>query len=176
PRGLADAAPLGEVLQDRFGLAGWEPGVEQRRPLALGEPALTGAAAGHAAGLVGAVATGHRQVSRAPLAVVGAVGIQAAEPREVVHGGVPERVSSREGGTSDLLNRYRGGPPNCNTIKPQGNFGNGFVPGGRHGEGRRAGWPGQSATCPGRADLGIPGHDALWPRLPRAPRALGARK
>src|SRR5262249_18618371 len=120
PPGLAGAAPRGDVLQDRFGLPGWEPGVEQRRPPALGEPALTGAAAEHAAGLVGPVAAGHRQVSRAPLAVVGAFAIQAAEPREVVHGAVPERVSSREGGTSDLLKRYRRGPPNCNTVKPQG--------------------------------------------------------
>src|SRR5262249_22542434 len=48
------------------------------------------------------------------------VAIQAAEPREVVHRAVPERVSSREGGTSDLLRRYRRGPPNCNPVKPQG--------------------------------------------------------
>ncbi len=121
PAGLADAAPLGDVLQDRFGLAGWEPGVEQGGPLALGETGLAGAAAEHAAGLVGAVATGHRQVSRAPLAVVGAVGIQAAEPREVVHGAVPNRVSSREGNTSNLPKGYPRGPPNCNTVRPRGN-------------------------------------------------------
>ena len=30
--GLADATALGDVLQDRFGLAGWQSGVEQRRP------------------------------------------------------------------------------------------------------------------------------------------------
>ena len=34
PAGLADAAALGDVLQDRFDLLGREPGVEQGRALA----------------------------------------------------------------------------------------------------------------------------------------------
>src|SRR3954451_17249695 len=35
PAGLADAAPLGDVLQDRFDLLLRQPGVEQGRPLAF---------------------------------------------------------------------------------------------------------------------------------------------
>src|SRR6185312_9145928 len=50
PPGLADPAPFGDVLQDRFDLLLRQPGVEQGRPLALGEAGLAGAAAEHAAG------------------------------------------------------------------------------------------------------------------------------
>ena len=84
--GLADAAPLGDVLEDRFAPLGREPGVEQGRPLPLGEAVLAGPAAEHASLPAGAVASGHGQVSGPPLAMLGAVGIQAAEAREVVHG------------------------------------------------------------------------------------------
>ena len=45
-------------------------------------------------GLLGAVAAGHGQVSGPALAVVGALGIQAAEAREVVHGAGPSVRSS----------------------------------------------------------------------------------
>jgi hypothetical protein len=86
PAGLADAATLGDVLQDRFDLLGREPSVEQGGTLALGESSLAGAATEHAAGLPGPIAAGHGQVSGASLAVVGAVAIQAAEAGEVVHG------------------------------------------------------------------------------------------
>jgi hypothetical protein len=86
PPGLADAAALGDVLQDRFGPLRGEPGVEQGRPLPLGAPGLAGAASEHPTLLLGAVAAGHGQVSGPPLAVLGAVGIQAAEARQVVHG------------------------------------------------------------------------------------------
>src|SRR5512144_1990310 len=94
PAGLADAAPLGDVLQHRFGLPRWQPGVEQRCPLPLREAGLAGAAAEHAAGLVGAVATGHGQGSGTTLTVGGAPGIQAAEAREVIHGVGPSVRSS----------------------------------------------------------------------------------
>jgi len=79
PAGLTDAAPLGDVLQDRPGPLGWEPGVEQGRPLPLGEANLAGPAAEHASELVGAIATGHGQVSGPALAMLGALRIQAAE-------------------------------------------------------------------------------------------------
>jgi hypothetical protein len=47
PAGLADAAALGDVLRDRFGLPGRLPGVEQRRAPALGEagPCMCGSGA-----------------------------------------------------------------------------------------------------------------------------------
>jgi hypothetical protein len=89
PAGLADAAPFGDVLQDRLDLLGREPGVEQGRTLALGKPGLAGLAPEHAARLPGTIAVGHGQVSGPPLAVVGAVGIQAAEAGKVVHGAGP---------------------------------------------------------------------------------------
>src|SRR5262249_53709974 len=88
PPGLADAAPLGHVLQDGLDLLRVESGAEQRGALALGEAGLAGAAPQHAALLVGAVAAGHGQGSGVALAVVGAAGIQAAEAGQVIHGAV----------------------------------------------------------------------------------------
>ena len=90
------------------------------RALALGEAGLAGAAAEHAAGLVGAVAAGHGQVSGPPLAVLGAVGIQAAEAGEVVHG----RGSGRDQPMRVNQLRYPtfipGRPKPCNKSRPQG--------------------------------------------------------
>ena len=40
PAGLADAAALGDVLQDRFDLLGGQPGVEQGCPLRSEKRAL----------------------------------------------------------------------------------------------------------------------------------------
>jgi len=77
--GLADAAPLGDVLQDRLGFARGEPGIEEGRSLAFGEAGLASPAAEHAFGLLGAVAGGDGEVFGVPLALVGAGGIQATE-------------------------------------------------------------------------------------------------
>ncbi len=87
--GLSHTAALSDMLQDRLDLARGEPGVEQGRPLAFGEAGLAGAAAEHASGLLGPVAAGHGQVSGPALTVFGAVGIQAAEASQVVHGADP---------------------------------------------------------------------------------------
>src|SRR5947209_17738777 len=57
--GLADATPLGDVVQDRLERLRREPGVEVRRPLPLGESILADAAPEHPPLLMGAVATGH---------------------------------------------------------------------------------------------------------------------
>jgi hypothetical protein len=95
PAGLADAAPLGDMLQDRFDLLWWQSRIEEGRPFALGESGLASMAAEHASGLLGTIATGHCQVSSPTLAMFGAVGIQAAEAREVVHGAAPPMRSSR---------------------------------------------------------------------------------
>ena len=92
--GLADAAPLGDVIQDRFGLLRWQPRVEERRPLSLGKAGLAGAATEHAALFMRAVAAGHGQISGSPLTVVRAVEIEAAETREVIHVGTPPVRSS----------------------------------------------------------------------------------
>ena len=44
PAGLADAAPVGQMLQDRLDPIGWESGMVEERPLAFGETGLAGAA------------------------------------------------------------------------------------------------------------------------------------
>jgi hypothetical protein len=88
---LADATSLVEVLHDGVDLLGGEPGPEEDRALALGEAGLAGATPEHAPRLCGAVAAGHREVSRPAFAVVGARGIQATEPREVVHDVTPQK-------------------------------------------------------------------------------------
>ena len=85
PSGLADAAPLGDVLQDGLDLFGRQPGVEQGCPLALGEAGLTGAASEHPARLARPITMSDGKVSDPPLAVISAVGIQTAEVRQVVH-------------------------------------------------------------------------------------------
>jgi hypothetical protein len=77
--GLSDAAPLGDVVQDRLKRLRREPGVEVRRPLALGKSIFANLAPEHPPLLLGAVATGHGQISGSPLAILGAVGIKAAE-------------------------------------------------------------------------------------------------
>jgi hypothetical protein len=78
PTGLADAAAVGQVGEDGGGRLRRQAGVEQRGALALGEAGLAGAAAEQAAPL-GAVAHGYGEVAVPALAVVGAVGVQAAK-------------------------------------------------------------------------------------------------
>jgi hypothetical protein len=89
PAGLAHATSLGDVLQDRFNLLVGESGTEKDCTLAFGKARLAGAAPEHASGLVGAVAAGQGEVSQPSFAVVGALGIEAREAREVVHDSAP---------------------------------------------------------------------------------------
>jgi hypothetical protein len=89
PLCLADATPLGDVPQDGRGLVLGQMRPEQRGALALGEAIAAGAASEEANRAVLAVATGDGEVFAAPDAVIGALGIQAAEAREVVHGPPP---------------------------------------------------------------------------------------
>jgi hypothetical protein len=95
PSGLADAAPLVDVLQDRFDLLGRQPRVEQGRLFAFGESGFANAATEHASGLRQAIAAGHDQISGPPLAMLGVVRIPTAEAREVVRGAAPPSRSSR---------------------------------------------------------------------------------
>jgi hypothetical protein len=87
--GLADAAPLGEVLQDGGGLLPGQMRPEQRGALAFGEAIAAGTASQEADRGVLAIATGDGEVFAASEAVIGTSGIQAAESREVVHGPPP---------------------------------------------------------------------------------------
>jgi hypothetical protein len=86
---LADATPLGDVVQDRLKRLWRKPGVEARRPLPFGKSILANAAAEHPPFFLGAVATRHGQISGSPLSILGAVGIEAAEAREVIHDTAP---------------------------------------------------------------------------------------
>jgi hypothetical protein len=83
--GLAYAAALLDVVQDANGLVLAEPGVKEWRTFAFAEAYLTGAASQQAALLVGPVAEADAEIVQAALAVQGAVGILAAELREVIH-------------------------------------------------------------------------------------------
>jgi hypothetical protein len=87
--GLADAAPLLEVLEDGGGLFLGQMRTEQRGALAFGEAIAAGSASEEADRGVLAVASGDGEVIAAPEAVLGTLGIQAAESREVVHGPPP---------------------------------------------------------------------------------------
>jgi hypothetical protein len=87
--GLADAAPLLEVLEDGGGLLLGQMRTEQGGALAFGETIAAGATSEEADRGVLAVASGDGEVFAAPDAVIGTLGIQAAESREVVHGPPP---------------------------------------------------------------------------------------
>jgi len=85
PLCLADAAALGDVLQDGDGLLPGQVRVEQRHPLAFGGPTAAGPTAEEADRVVFPVVAADGEVFAVPDAMIGAVGIQAAEPREVIH-------------------------------------------------------------------------------------------
>jgi len=85
--GLADATALLEMLEDGEGFVLGELGAIQRSALAFGEAFLAGATGQDAALLVGPIAEAHPEVVEATAAVVGAVGVLAAEVFQVVHGG-----------------------------------------------------------------------------------------
>jgi hypothetical protein len=87
--GLADAAPLGDVFEQGRGLLLGQVGVEHRSALAFGKPIATGATSKEADRSGFAVVAGNGEVFAAPDAVIGALGIQAAEPSEVIHGPPP---------------------------------------------------------------------------------------
>jgi hypothetical protein len=84
--GLADAAALGEMVQDGDGFVVTQAGVEQRGALAFGEAGLAGFAVEQAA-LLPAIACADGEIAVAAFAVVGTVGVLAAEGVEIlVHG------------------------------------------------------------------------------------------
>jgi hypothetical protein len=97
PGGRPDAAPLGEVLEERDDLVHREFGAEQGRPFPLGEPGAAGAAVEQTILLLGAIPAADRQVAGATLAVVGAVLVLAAEAGKVlIHGGTSEILRRRK--------------------------------------------------------------------------------
>jgi hypothetical protein len=81
--GLSDPAAVVEVLQDPQNLVVGEFGVEEGRPLELGEPGLAGLA-GQEAVVILAVVAADGEVAGAAAAVFRAVRVVAAMQREVV--------------------------------------------------------------------------------------------
>jgi hypothetical protein len=81
--GLSSAAAVVEVLQDAQDFVVGEFGVEEGRPLELGEPGLAGVAVQEAVVILAEVAA-DREVAGAAAAVLRTVGILAAMAREVV--------------------------------------------------------------------------------------------
>ena len=86
---LADAATLLEMPEDGEGFLLGEFAAVQRGALALGEALLAGAAGEDSALLVGAIAEADPRVVEPALAVVGAIGVLAAEGFQVIHGASP---------------------------------------------------------------------------------------
>jgi len=93
--GLSDAVALGEVLEDGCGLLIGQPAVEQRGALALGEAGLAGLAVEQPDVVVLAVAVADGEVAGVASPVGRAVGILAAEAREIVH----KELASRHAGS-----------------------------------------------------------------------------
>src|SRR5262249_13196536 len=122
---------------------------------------LAGGAAEHAPLLVGPVSAGHGQISGPSPAMLGAVGILAAEARQVVHGAALPVRSSRPGGVYAIRLRYINGAGGGKTVRPRGKnrrrrksgpCARGAFKGGLAGPAERPGLPGARAL---RDDLGI---------------------
>jgi hypothetical protein len=117
--GGSDAAALVEVLEHGEGLLLGEMAVGQGRALALGEAALAGAAVEQADVVLLAVARADGEIARVAPGVEGALGVLAAEAREVVHAG--DRSGSRgadevRGYKPDAAPILRCSPAKCSVI------------------------------------------------------------
>ena len=85
--GGAGPTALADVVQDGVDFLVGQPGLLQDRSLAFGEAGLAGAAGDHAdASALAAVAAGG-EISLAPAARIGALGILAAEVFDGMHAG-----------------------------------------------------------------------------------------
>lgn len=84
--GLTDAATLLQMLEYREHFFLGKFGTVERRALTFREAFLTGAAGQDTALLVGAITEADAQLVAVAVAVVGAVGVQAAEVFQVVPG------------------------------------------------------------------------------------------
>src|SRR5262249_4177849 len=94
PGRLADATALGDVLKNRLHLVCGKAAVEERCPLAFGEPHLAALAIKQSA-LVLAVPSAHGQVACSQLAEVGAGWVLAAQRVEVGHPLTPDARQDR---------------------------------------------------------------------------------
>jgi hypothetical protein len=83
---LADAAALGDMVEDREDGRLGQVGAIQRGPLAFGEAGAAGAAVEQPILAVLTEAAGDGEISRAAASEVKAVGILTAEAKEIIHG------------------------------------------------------------------------------------------
>jgi hypothetical protein len=83
--GLADAATLVQVREDRVGFLGAQMRSIHRRALPLGKPELACAALEKSISLVPAVEAMDAKIARVSLAIFGAGGVLAAERGKIVH-------------------------------------------------------------------------------------------
>jgi hypothetical protein len=97
PPGLADAAALGEVLEDGAGLLLGEVAVEQGRALALGEAGLAGLAVEQSDVVLLAVAGADGEIPRVAPAEEWAIRCLATEAREIIHGRESPHRVGRDG-------------------------------------------------------------------------------
>jgi hypothetical protein len=84
--GLSDPVTFDQMLEDGDHLLRGQAGVGERSALAFGGSGLAGVAVEQADLLMSAVAVADREVAGVSSAVERAVGVLAAEAREVVHG------------------------------------------------------------------------------------------
>jgi hypothetical protein len=97
PSGRPDAAPIGEVLEERDDLVHREFRAEQGRPFPLGKSVSASATVEQPMLLLCAVPGADRQVAGGTLAEVGAVLVLAAEAGKVlIHGGASEILRRRK--------------------------------------------------------------------------------
>jgi hypothetical protein len=83
--GLSGAAAISEVGEDSKDLVLGESAVEERCGLAFAEAVLAGLAVEESVLLLGAVAHADGEIAVSASAIIGAVGVEAAEAVEVVH-------------------------------------------------------------------------------------------
>ena len=103
PGRLADAAALVDVLEEGEGLVLGQVGAIQRCALALGEAGAAAAAIEQAKLPVLAKSAGDGEISGTAAAEVGAVGIEATELGEIVHGAMHGLEAEVRKGLETLL-------------------------------------------------------------------------
>jgi len=84
--GLSHPTTLLQMLQDGNGLVVGQLAAVQGRPFAFREALLAASTSQHAGVFFGSVAEADAEIIQAPAAVIGALGVLAAEVFQVVHG------------------------------------------------------------------------------------------
>jgi len=88
--GLTDATALFDVFEHGGGLLPGQVGTKERGALAFGEPSVARATPKETdRRRVLAIMAADGEVFQTPDAMIGTLGIQAAEPREIIHGPPP---------------------------------------------------------------------------------------